>query len=77
MTVSGLQIQNILKIYHRSIRWDEEKVGGSQERPDRRDRVEISVEGRKKQIRQKAADQVIERLTRAKDSRASFPREIR
>ena len=77
MTISGLQIQNILRIYHKSIWWEEERARGNQERVDGRDQVEISVEGRKKQIRQKAAGQVIDKLTRAKASATSFPEETR
>lgn len=75
MTVAGFQIQSIVKTYHKNIRWTGKRAEGSEDRSVSRDRVEISVEGRKKQVCQKAANQVVERLTRAKNSTAAFPEE--
>lgn len=75
MRVCGFQIQNILKTYYRNIRWGEKKAEGREEPYHGREKVEVSVEGRKKQICQKAAHQVIQRLTMSKNTRTSFPEE--
>lgn len=75
MPRSGFQIQTILKAYHKSFRWIRTKAGDRGERSNDRNRVEISVEGRKKKICQKAANCVIEKLTRAEDTRVTLPKE--
>lgn len=75
MIIPGFRIQNILETYYKYIRWAEKKARGSADRSRERERVAFSVEGRKKQICQKAANQVIERLTKAKDTTGSFPGE--
>lgn len=75
MRICGFQIKNILKTYYKNIRWGEKKAERREERYHGRDKVEISVEGRKKKICQKAADQVIQRLTTPKNTPTSFPEE--
>ncbi|MBW2056266.1 MAG: hypothetical protein JRH07_11505 [Deltaproteobacteria bacterium] len=77
MAIAGFQIQSIIRTYHRNIRRMERRTGNRAEQSPGRDLVEISVEGRKKQICKKAADQVIQRLTRAADPGASLPKESR
>lgn len=71
MTISVFRIYNLLKAYHKNLQWSFEKSRSDAKRSQERDRVEISVEGRKEQIRQKAARDVLERLTSAKDATAS------
>jgi len=75
MRICGFRIQNILKTYYKSTRWGEKKAEGREERSHGRDKVEISVEGRTKHICQKAADQVIQRLTMPENTPTSFPEE--
>jgi hypothetical protein len=77
MTISVLQVQNILKIYHRNTRGNERRAEKTERPFDGRERVEISAEGRRRQIRQNAADQMIERLTRAEGATISFSKETR
>jgi len=77
MTIAGFQIRSIVKTYHKNIRWSEKRAVRDTGRSHGSDRVKISVEGRRKQVCQKAANQVIERLTRAKNTKASFPEESR
>jgi hypothetical protein len=77
MAVSGFYIQSILKTYHKSIRWSSKKAGGHENRSHDRDKVKLSVEGRKRQICQRAASHVIEKLTRVKKARAALPEESR
>jgi hypothetical protein len=71
MIMSGAQIQSILKTHHKSVRWGEKKREVIENRSIERHRVEISVEGRKKQIRERATHQMIERLTGAQKTSAS------
>jgi transposase len=74
MTISGLQIRHILKTYHKSVRFAENRVN----RPTRRegnDWLEVPFEGRKRQIRQKAANHVLARLTRAEQAPRSSTEE--
>lgn len=68
MIISVFRIYNLLKAYHRNLQWSLEKSRGDAKRSQERDRVEISVEERKKRIRQKAASEVLERLTSAKEA---------
>ncbi len=75
MTVSCLRIRNILKTYRKNLRWAESEMEDSEERARERDRVEISVEGRREQICQKAANHVVDRLTKAEKTKASSPEE--
>ncbi len=75
MTLSGFQIQTILKTWHKNFRWIRKKPGGGEDQSHDRDRVETSVEGRKKRIRQKAANHVIERLTRARNTTVPLPKD--
>ena len=77
MTISGLQVQHILRTHHRSIRWGETGVEEPINRPVRHGDVEISTEGRKNQIRQNATNRVLERLTRAGNGPVSSREETR
>ena len=77
MTISGLQIQSILKTGDRSVRWVEKKREGIENHSIERGRVEISVEGRKKRIRERATHQMIARLTGVRKTSVSPPRENR
>jgi len=64
MIIGDFRIRNILKARRKSIRWIDEKPWDCKERTHGRESVEIWIEGRKEQIRKKAANQVIRRLTR-------------
>jgi hypothetical protein len=75
LTVSSVQIQSMLKTYHRNRLWVGKHAKGRVERWSQRDRVEIPVEGGKRRICQKAANQVIDRLTRFKNKGASTSEE--
>ena len=75
MTISGLQIRQILKIYHKSVRSDESYPNRHTSQSEGNDWVEISFDGRKRQIRQKAVNHVLERLTRAEQIPRSSPEE--
>jgi len=75
MTIAGFRIQNILKTCRKGIRGDEEEPkreeGGTRE-PDS---TKISFEGRRVLIRQRAAVDLIKRLTKASNMSASPPEE--
>ncbi len=65
MTISSYQIQNILQIYNRQLkaRWKEsggEQGAAAQAFP--KDKVEISDEGKKKHIMEKAGDTAVKNL---------------
>jgi hypothetical protein len=75
MTNSGFHIHGLLKTHHRNVRWEEKKGDGSGDRTDEAEKLEISVEGRKKQICKKAANKVIERLTRTGSIAVPFSEE--
>lgn len=69
MTIAGFRIQNILKTCRKGIRGDEEE--GTRE-PDS---TKISFEGRRALIRQRAAVDLIKRLTKASNMPPSPPEE--
>jgi hypothetical protein len=75
MPILGFQIQTILKTYHKNVWWTKKKPAGGEDQSHDRDRVETSVEGRKKRIRQKAANNVIERLTRPRNTTVPLPKD--
>ena len=78
MTIYGLQVQHILKTYHRNIQWGGTGGEKATNRPGRDDRVKIFSEGRKNQIRQKVTNHVLKRLTRrAGNGRVSSGEETR
>jgi hypothetical protein len=64
MIIGDFRIRNILKARRKNIRWIDEKPWGCEKRTHGRESVEMWIEGRKEQIRKKAANQVIRRLTR-------------
>ncbi len=73
MTISSFQILNILKTYDRHVRSGQRKASRDKVNPSGRDRVEIPVEGRRKQVYQKAAGEVVEKLTRGENPGDSSP----
>jgi len=77
VTISGLQVQHILKTYHRNIQWGRTGDEEAANRPGRDGRVKIFSEGRKNQIRQKVTNHVLKRLTRAGNGRVSSGEETR
>ena len=73
VTVRSFQILNILKTYDKHVRSGERKASGCKVNPSGRDRVQVSAEGRKKQVYQKAAGEVVEKLTRRENPGDSSP----
>ncbi len=67
MTVAVFRIQNILRACHKSIRWYGKKTEIDEESAHGPDPSRLSFNGRRERIRQKAAIELIERLTKAAD----------
>jgi hypothetical protein len=63
----GFGIQRIVKTYHKSILWTRGKTADDDEGSAERDKAEISIEARKRQVCQRARKQVLEKLTRTEN----------
>lgn len=75
MTTAGFRIQNILKICRKGIRGGAEKPKREEEGTREPDSTKTSFEGRRALIRQRAAVDLIKRLTKSSNMPVSPPEE--